>query len=298
MLKKAICYSTHFRTLPLILLTLLLAVGQSCRISLPQPGGNTTVNNTQPTRDDNLALGNPSGASAGDPNNYLISKSALSISYNRKRGIANWVSWHLSSAWKGEQQRSNAFRPDPQIPTDWFAAKTSDYNNTGFDRGHLCPSDDRDGSAEDNATTFLLTNIVPQAPRHNREVWKELEDYCRKLMAGNNELYIIAGTDGTGGTGANGELSKLADGKITVPQTLWKVVVVLPVGSNDLSRINTNTRVFAVNISNRQTAADKPWKYYLLSIDELERRTGYDFLSNLPQDLQHELERRIDGANS
>lgn len=262
---------------------------------IPQPGGSTT-NNTQPTRDDNLAMGNPSGASVGDPNNYLMIKSAYTLSYNRRRGIANWVSWHLSTAWKGTVRRGNDFRADATLPRDWPIIQTADYTNTGFDRGHLCPSDDRDASAEDNSATFLLTNIVPEAPRHNREVWKELEDYCRNLLNGNNELYIVAGTSGTGGTGANGEASKLADGKLTVPASLWKVIVVLPVGSNDRQRINSNTRVIAVNIPNRQTAADKPWYAYTLSIDDLERRTGYDFLSNLPAELQQILESRIDGG--
>lgn len=293
MLKKTICYSTHFRITAFSLLFLVCSEG--CRMALPQPGGGT-INNTQPTRDDNLSLGNPSGASVGDDSNYLIMKSAYTLSFSRRRNIANWVSWHLSAAWKGTATRNNDFRPDPDLPTDWFAAKTSDYTDSGFDRGHLCPSDDRDGSPADNSATFLLTNIVPEAPRHNREVWKELEEYCRKLMAGNNELYIVAGTLGAGGTGANGEVSKLPNGKITVPASLWKVIVVLPVGSNDLQRINTNTRVIAVNIPNRQTAADKPWNYYILSVDDLERRTGYDFLSNLPQDLQQELERRVDGS--
>jgi endonuclease G len=173
MLKKAICSSTHFLAITIVALFLLL--GEGCRTSIPQPRS-TTFNNTQPTRDDNLALGNPSGASMGDPDNYLMVKPVFTLSYNRRRGIANWVSWHLSTAWKGETRRGNDFRSDSDLPRDWFAAKTSDYTDSGFDRGHLCPSDDRDGSTVDNSATFLLTNIVPEAPRHNREVWKELED--------------------------------------------------------------------------------------------------------------------------
>ncbi len=254
----------------------------------------TTVNNTTPTRDDNLTLGNPSQAGTGDPDNYLISKPAYTLSYNRRRANANWVSWHLSTAWKGDIKRGNDFRPDPDLPSGWYAVKTSDYTNSGFDRGHLCPSDDRDGSATDNSATFLMTNIVPEAPRHNREVWKSLEDYSRQLVSAGNELYIIAGTDGTGGTGEGGQTAKIAGGKITVPASLWKIIVVLPVGSDDINRISTNTRIIAVNIPNRQTAADKPWTAYLTSVKEIERMTGYDFLSAVSKDLQRVLEARVD----
>ncbi|QHV98839.1 DNA/RNA non-specific endonuclease [Spirosoma endbachense] len=258
----------------------------------------TGQGSTEPTRDDNLALGNPSEASISDPNNYLLVKSAYVLSYSRSRGIANWVSWHLSSAWKGDSRRTNDFRPDPTLPTDWFTVRTSDYTNTGFDRGHLCPSDDRDSSPEDNAATFLLSNIVPQAPRHNREVWKSLEDYERQLTTTGNEVYVVAGTYGAGGTGQNGYATKLANGNLTVPATLWKIIIVLPTGSNDAERVSTDTRIIAVNIPNNQTAADKPWRAYMTSIDALEDLTGYNFLSNVPTGIQRIIEARIDGGNS
>lgn len=80
------------------------------------------------------------------------------------------------------------------LPSIWHQNRYTDYTNTSFDRGHLCPSDDRDSTAEENKTTFILANIVPQAPQLNRQSWLRLEDYCRNLVAQGNELYIIAGT--------------------------------------------------------------------------------------------------------
>ena len=64
------------------------------------------------------------------------------------------------------------------------------------------------------------------------------------LVATGDECYAIAGT--SGGTGDNGAAQTLAGGKLTVSAALWKVIVVLPVGSNDVSQINTQTRVIAV----------------------------------------------------
>lgn len=255
------------------------------------------------TRDANLAMGNPSKAKADTKalNNYLLECPQYSLCFDNTTGNPKWVAWHLSKAWKGETKRQD-FHPDTRLPKGFKMVTKNDYTSSGFDRGHLCPSDDRDGSISDNEATFFMTNIIPQAPKCNQRVWKGLEDYSRDLVFEGKELYIIAGAYGVGGTGSNGGLTKsIAKGKVTVPARVWKVVVVLPIGENDLTRIDANTRVIAVDMPNTQKVADndKEWWNYITSVDNIEKATGLDLLSALQIPIQSKLEARIDkGENN
>lgn len=250
------------------------------------------------TRDDNLAMGNPSGAVPllSSPENYLIEKPQYALSYNAKKGIANWVSWHLSAAWKGDCKRKDYFVADKAVPKQWYRVTKDDYTNSGFDRGHLCPSDDRDANRQDNAATFHMTNIVPQSPACNRQTWRMLEEYCRQLVAEGNELYIIAGPHGRSGQGSHGQASSIASGKVEVPRYIWKVILILPLGTNDVKRVNYSTRVIAVRMPNSDDVKQKSWFEYRVTVDELEKLTGYDFFSSVPDEIERVIEARIDSA--
>ena len=113
------------------------------------PGAPTPA---QPAANRNLQLGNPSDAvnDASQPANHLIERPQYTLSYNRERGIPNWVSWQLTQADLGPAQRSNDFKPDTTLPSDWFRVQTDDYTGSGYDRGHMCPSADRTATQEDN----------------------------------------------------------------------------------------------------------------------------------------------------
>lgn len=179
-----------------------------------------------------------------------MTKPQFALSYSRDRGGPNWVSWHVTEDWLGSAQRQNNFRADPELPQGWYRVTTSSYSRSGFDRGHNTLSADRTKSEEDNSATFLMTNIIPQAPKNNQETWANLEDYTRDLVEDGMEVYVVMGSYGVGGTGDSGTARTIDNGRVTVPNRIWKVLVVLPEGENDLQRISANTRVIAVDTPN------------------------------------------------
>jgi DNA/RNA endonuclease G (NUC1) len=251
-----------------------------------------------PDPNEHLVLGNPSNAvtDVNQPFNYLLPKPQYVMSYHRDRGIPNWVSWHLDSTWLGSAPRQDDFRPDESLPAGWYRVTQFDYTGSGFDRGHHTPSADRTRTIPDNSATFLMTNIMPQAPANNQGPWEELESYCRTLVNQGNELYIIAGGAGMGGSGSLGGITNtIAGGKVTVPAVTWKVIVVIPNGDNDLQRVDKTARTIAVIMPNRQDIGiNTPWRNFRVSIRAVEALTGFDFLSNVSRQRQILIERRID----
>jgi endonuclease G, mitochondrial len=236
-----------------------------------------------------LLLGNPSGATIFNAKNYLISRPQYALSYNRDKGIANWVSWQLNQNWLGQLPRP-PFEPDLSLPPGWYQVKPSDYIGTGFDRGHLIPAADRNKLESDSKAVFLMTNILPQAPDNNQGPWERLESYCRELVRQGKELYIVAGSFGEGGIGLKGKRTTIAAGKITVPEWLWKIVVVFNQPGLGVESITTETPVIAVVMPNQQGIKETDWKRYRTSIDAVEQMTGYDFLSTVPESIQIALE--------
>lgn len=242
---------------------------------------------------DNMLMGNASMAGTNE-NNYLLRKAQYSLSYSRSRSIANWVSWHTEASDLGTADRQGDYRPDPELPSSWYQVTDNLYSGTGFDRGHLCPSGDRTNSVSNNSATFLMTNIIPQAPDNNQLPWAELEVYARELALSGNELYTIAGVEGTGGIGLSGFFTGIDQGRIAVPASTWKVIVVLSRGNDDISRVNTTTRVIAISIPNSNIGINPNWRSYRVSVDALESQTGYNILSSLPESVQTVVESKVD----
>lgn len=232
-----------------------------------------------------LTLGNPSNAATGNPNNYLIERHQYALAYNRDRGIANWVSWHLDARWLGNTERQNDFRQDGGLPAGFYQVTPNDYRNSGYDRGHIVPSADRTANVKDNSATFLMTNILPQAPENNQGLWRGLEEFERDLVyQEDRELFILAG--------GYGEKDTLAGGKLTIPTRLWKVIVVLDQPGQGVAGVSANSRIIAIDVPNSNDLLED-WRSYQTTIDRIELATGYDLLSQVPVEIQAVLEANL-----
>jgi len=244
-----------------------------------------------------LTMGNPSNAvtDIAFPTNYLLEKEEYTMSYSRDKGTANWVSWHLDESWRGSAARQNDFRADNTLPSGWYQVNQDDYKLSGFDRGHMCPSADRTLSIDDNSNTFFMTNMIPQAPNNNRIGWASLENYCRSMLAGGYEIYIISGGYGIGGDGSAGTANYIANGNVQVPANTWKVILIMPSGTDDVNRVTTNTRVIAIDMPNSQSVSSD-WTTYKTTVDDIEMKTGYDFFNLVPDNIENVIEASVDAV--
>lgn len=260
--------------------------------------GVTAGVDAQPVSGDNsnLLFGNPSGAQPAIVmlNDYLIDQKYYVESYSANRGEPNWVSWHLDATnITNAAPRVDNFAGFIGLDASFYHVESNSYQNSGFDRGHNCPSADRTSSVNANAATFLMTNMIPQAPQNNQQTWANMENYLREQVVAGNEVYIIMGAYGQGGVGKNGAANTINNGHVVVPANVWKIAVIVPTGDSDLSRVSTGTRVIAVNTPNNNVI-NTDWKQYRVTVRDIEKATGYNLLSNLPQSVQDAVETKKD----
>jgi len=228
--------------------------------------------------------------------NYLIDQGYYVESFNSTKGEPNWVSWHLDATNITQSTgRQNDFAAFNGLPTGFFEVQSNGYSGSGFDRGHNCPSGDRTSSIDANDATFLMTNMIPQAPQNNEQTWANLENYLRTQVTAGNEVYIIMGSYGTGGTGSTGTANSVDAGHVNVPSNVWKVAVIIPVGNNDLSRVTTTTRVIAVNTPNINTI-NSDWTQYITTVSAIETASGVSLLTALPSNVRTALEAEKDSG--
>jgi endonuclease G len=190
---------------------------------------------------------------------------------NRKTPI--WVIEHLTvDKINGSLPRKDKFKADPDLPKG-SRAELSDYKKSGYDQGHMAPSADMAWDEQAMAESFYLSNMVPQVGiGMNRGIWKDLEDKVRKWTLARKALYIYTGpvySESFKTIGAN---------QVAVPNHLYKIIFDPEHGG-----------AIAFIMPNQQLKSSDMQKY-IVSVREIETRTGLDFLNTLPIDVQTQIE--------
>jgi len=230
-----------------------------------------------------VALGTPRDADPSDE--YFIDERVFVLSYSPEKRVANWVAWQLDRSHLGHLRRKDDFRPDLALPARFYRVKESDYLHSGYDRGHLCPSADRQDSPEDNSRTFLFTNIMPQLHELNAGPWEQLETYARARVQAGALAYVVAG-------GLFSAPFPTIGNGVAVPAANFKIIVLLSPGQ-DARDVDENTEVIAVLMPNQRGVGEHQWIEYATSVDAIEQASGYDFLNAVPERVQRVIEARV-----
>jgi DNA/RNA endonuclease G (NUC1) len=237
-----------------------------------------------------MQLGNPSNATTSTTNHahYLIKRAQYAMDYSDNHGEPLWVSWDLTTGDVGSSGRSS-FITDTTLPSGFYQVKTGDYTNSGYDRGHMCPSADRSVTVADNNIVFYMSNIIPQAPDNNQGPWASFEAYCRTLAASGKEVLITSGPATFGGS--------IPSGVADIGGYTWKIAVVVNAGSGTaLSRITSSTRVIALKMPNVQGIRSNAWSSYIVSTNALQTLTGFTFFSAVPSSVATTLRAKVDAG--
>lgn len=203
----------------------------------------------------------------------LLQRVGYVVSYNPEMRIPNWVAWHLTpQRLEGSASRKgHPFQTDEDIPEP--RVDTYDYMRSGYDRGHMCPAADNKWDAEAMRQSFLLTNICPQNHNLNAGDWNEMEMQCRAWAKNWGGVYIVCGP-----LLYRCQHKRIGEHKVVVPEAFFKVVLCLKGTPKAIGFIYKNEK------------GNRPKGDYVNTIDEVERLTGFDFFSALPDSLENKIE--------
>ena len=204
--------------------------------------------------------------------NAVVKHNGYALSYNEKHEQAEWVAYSLS---KSDIQYINRKRPyfieDPKVKST--SASWKNYKNSGYDKGHLCPAGDKRYTKEAHDETFYTSNISPQKHDFNAGIWNKLEQKTRYWAKKYQHLYVV-----TGGI-LEPNLKTIGKEKVSIPNAFYKVL---------LDYTEPEIKAIAFILPHKES--NRPLYEFVVSIDELEKRTGIDFFPELPDAIEDKLE--------
>ena len=223
------------------------------------------------------------GYPAGTPStNDLIVRDIYALSSNDETKFADWVAYRLDKETViGNADQSRNYRPDPWLMSEETLEK-NDYKDAHdflkTDRGHQAPLASFKGT-DDWAETNFLSNITPQKTDLNQGPWKILEEKVRDLVRANNTVYVMTGPL------YEQDMNPLpkADEPHKVPSGYWKIILIQP--SKALDSIKAASFIFGQNTPRTDKLLD-----HLKTINDIETKSGLDFLRELPDDMEENIE--------
>lgn len=202
----------------------------------------------------------------------MVQREGYALQYNALCKISHWVSYAMTEKdLVKNAKRTNDFRPDPEIKVP--QAQLSDYKRSGYDRGHLGRAGIFTRSKKVMSESFILSNIVPQNSFMNqRGAWREVEDFEYLNIQKQKEVLIVTGPV----VGPN--MQRIGANEVCVPNYLYKVIY----------RAGNKPSAIAFIIPNYETS--ESYEKYAVTIDQLEKETGLDFLHELPDAVENKIE--------
>ena len=203
----------------------------------------------------------------------LLRRVGYVVSYNPETHIPNWVAWQLTESHTTGPYKRKGIEFQEDNEAEGVKVNTFDYSWSGYDRGHMCPSGDNKWDKTAQEQSFLMTNICPQDHNLNVGDWNEMENQCRKWAKQYGRIYIVAGP-----ILYRQKHKTIGTARVVVPEAFFKVVLCMAGTPKAIGFIYKNV------------GGNRPKDYYVNTIDEVERITGIDFFSALPDDIEKKVE--------
>lgn len=209
--------------------------------------------------------------------NRVLRNDGFLVGWSDLRANPLWVTYRLTHV------DTSRHLPRPSgFQRDWrslWPVESSDYTNSGYDRGHMAPNyaiAQVYGRAA-QLDTFKMTNVSPQRPDLNRKVWQRLEEVViDRFVPRFGTVWVVTGPV------FDNEIRRMRS-LIEIPDAFFKIIVVP----------SPQPKALAFIVPQNVTG-NEPLDRFLVSIDEVEIRTGLDFFHKLPEEMAHRLESRID----
>ena len=203
--------------------------------------------------------------------NVVCHYSGFTSYFNPDTHIPNCVAYEIiESETTGNEPRKKSFEADHTIDG---CAESSDYRNSGYDRGHMAPAADMKWSKVAMEESFLMTNICPQVKSLNSGIWHRLEQRVREWAARDSSIIVVCGPIFTPGK----PVEQIGEIGVAVPHRFFKALYA-PGRNIGIAFIFDNDKVKG------------ELRKYAVTIDSVERETGLDLFYNLPDDIENEVE--------